>query len=138
MLSLFPPIRHSVTDYLPAWLGTTTSISLSGWTLASTDGTPGGITADKIYTGAMGDGGESMQLKDSGNNVIDSANQAGAWYAGSTTGRSTMSRVDVNVSGTEWGEAPAKAGASPEAERVIRTVPTVQSMFGKAPRIEPA
>lgn len=122
-----------------AWMGTTTSsanewielynttggsISLSGWTLASTDGTPGvsltgsigaygyyllertddttvpGITADKIYTGAMGDGGELMQLKDSGNNVIDSANQAGAWYAGSTTGRSTMSRVDVNASGT--------------------------------------
>jgi phosphatidylserine/phosphatidylglycerophosphate/cardiolipin synthase-like enzyme len=122
-----------------AWMGTTgstanewielynttgSSISLTGWTLASSDGTPSisltgsigaysyylcertddnsvpGITADKIYTGAMGDGGELMTLKDGSNNTIDTANQAGAWFAGSTTGRSTMSRVDVNAGGT--------------------------------------
>ena len=40
-----------------------------------------------------------MTLKDGSNNTIDTANQAGAWFAGSTTGRSTMSRMDVNASG---------------------------------------
>ena len=122
-----------------AWMGTTTStsnewielynttgssISLTGWTLRASDGTPNvslsgsiaaygyyllertddstvpGVTADKIYTGAMGDGGELMELKDAGSTLIDSASQSGAWFAGSTTGRSTMSRIDVNASGT--------------------------------------
>ncbi len=122
-----------------AWMGTTTStanewielynttsssISLSGWTLNASDGTPSisltgsiggysyyllertddnsvpGITADKIYTGALGDGGELLQLRDGSSTLIDSANQSGSWFAGSTTGRSSMSRVDVNASGT--------------------------------------
>jgi phosphatidylserine/phosphatidylglycerophosphate/cardiolipin synthase-like enzyme len=125
-----------------AWMGTTTStsnewielynttgssISLSGWTLRATDGTPNisltgsigaygyyllertddnsvpGVTADKIYTGALGDGGELLELKDGSSNVIDTASQAGAWYAGTTTGRSSMSRADVNASGTTAG-----------------------------------
>lgn len=147
-----------------AWMGTTTSsanewielynttgssISLTGWTLRSADGTPNvalsgsigafgyyllertddttvtGITADKIYTGAMGDGGELMELKDSGNVLIDSASQSGAWFAGSTTGRSTMSRIDVNASGTasaNWFTATAayaNGNGSPRAANVL-------------------
>lgn len=143
-LSLFTPaaLAASSGDVVInelAWMGTTTStanewielynttansISLTGWTLKSADGTPNitlsgsiaaygyyllertddstvpSVTADKIYTGAMGDGGELMQLKDGSANLIDSANQSGAWFAGSTTGRSSMSRIDVNASGT--------------------------------------
>ena len=149
-----------------AWMGTSTStanewielynttgssISLSGWTLASSDGTPSisltgsigaygyylcertddnsvpGITADKIYTGAMGDGGELMTLKDGSNNTIDTANQAGAWFAGSTTGRSSMSRIDVNISGTtssNWFTATTSYGSgigngTPKAANVL-------------------
>ena len=146
-----------------AWMGTTTSssnewielynttgssISLSGWTLRATDGTPNisltgsiggysyyllertddnsvpGITADKIYTGAAGDGGELLELKDGSSNLIDSANQNGAWFAGSTTGRSTMSRIDVSASGTSsanWFTATASysiGNGSPKAANV--------------------
>ena len=115
---------NTANEWIELYNTTGSSISLSGWTLRSTDGTPNisltgsigaysyyllertddnsvpGITADKTYTGAMGDGGELMELKDGGSTLIDSANQAGAWFAGSTTGRSTMSRIDVNGSGT--------------------------------------
>jgi len=147
-----------------AWMGTTTSsanewielynttggsISLSGWTLKSTDNTPNisltgsiaaygyyllertddnsvpGITADKIYTGAMGDGGELMELRDGSSTLIDTANQAGAWFAGSTTNRSTMSRIDVNASGTSssnWYTAATSysiGNGSPKAANVL-------------------
>lgn len=146
-----------------AWMGTTTStanewielynttgssISLTGWTLRATDGTPNisltgsigaygyyllertddtsvpGITADKIYTGAMGDGGELLELKDGSSTLIDSASQSGSWLAGSTTGRSSMSRIDVNGSGTSsanWFTATASysiGNGSPKAANV--------------------
>ncbi len=146
-----------------AWMGTTgstanewielynttgSSISLTGWTLRATDGTPNisltgsigaysyyllertddnsvpGITADKIYTGAMGDGGELLELKDGSSTLIDSASQSGAWLAGSTTGRSTMSRIDVHGSGTSsanWFTATASysiGNGSPKAANV--------------------
>ena len=114
----------TANEWIELYNTTGSSISLTSWTLRATDGTPNitlsgsigaygyyllertddnsvpGITADKIYTGAAGDGGELLELKDGSSNLIDSANQNGAWFAGSTTGRSTMSRIDVNVSGT--------------------------------------
>ena len=123
----------SSNEWIELYNTTASSISLTGWTLRATDGTPNisltgsiggysyyllertddntvpGITADKVYTGAAGDGGELLELKDGSSNLIDSANQSGAWFAGSTTGRSTMSRLDVSASGTSsanWFTAP--------------------------------
>lgn len=85
------------------------AINLTGWTLASTtDGSPtvlitglipangyfllertdentvSDISADQIYIGDLGNGGEALTLRDPGGNVIDTANgDGGAWPAGS-------------------------------------------------------
>jgi hypothetical protein len=85
-------------------------IALTGWTLVATDGTPnialigtipaGGyfllertdnntisdIPADQIYTGALGNAGESLILRDESSNVIDTANADGGGWPGGTTG----------------------------------------------------
>lgn len=114
----------TANEWIELYNTTGSSISLASWTLKATDLTPSvtlsgsigaygyyllertddnsvpGISADKIYTGAMGDGGEELVLRDASNNVIDTANQSGAWFAGTTTNRATMSRTNVNVSGT--------------------------------------
>jgi hypothetical protein len=128
-----------------AWMGTTTSandewmelynttdspITLTGWTLVATDGTPNialsgtipahgyfllertddssvpGIAADQIYTGALGNAGEILTLRDGSSTLQDSVD---AWYAGNNTTKATMSRVDPAVAGTvaaNWTDGP--------------------------------
>ncbi|HEX7828152.1 MAG TPA: phospholipase D-like domain-containing protein, partial [Thermoanaerobaculia bacterium] len=91
------------------------------------DNTIPGLTADKIYTGAMTDTGEQLVLRDGSNNVIDTANQNGSWFAGTTTGRATMARTDVALSGTSstnWHTSNASYGSglglgTPKAANVL-------------------
>lgn len=128
----------SANEWIELYNTTGNSISLSGWTLRSADGTPNitlsgsigaygyyllertddtsvpGVTADKIYTGAMGDGGELLELKDGAATLVDSANQTSGWFAGSTSTDASMSRTDANVSGTlssNWFTATAAYSA---------------------------
>jgi uncharacterized repeat protein (TIGR01451 family) len=125
-----------------AWMGTAASgtdewielynttdqdIDLSGWTLASSDGTPtvhlGGtvlahghyllertdddtisdIPADQIYTGDLLLGGETLTLTNGGGAVVDTANaeNAGAWPAGSNNPDHTMERIDATAPDTD-------------------------------------
>ncbi len=101
---------------------TSAAIDLNGWTLRATDGSPAinlsgsiaagsyyllertsdstvpGVAADLIYTGAMGNSGEFLELKDTTGTLIDSVD---TWYAGDNTSKATMERVDPLASGTE-------------------------------------
>ena len=95
-------------------------IPLNGWTLRAIDGTPnitltgtivaGGyyllerndtaisdISADLIYTGALSNTVETLELRDNTNTIVDTANQGGAaWFAGSA-GPSFYSMERINV-----------------------------------------
>lgn len=98
------------------------AIDLTGWSLSASDGTPtinlmgtipaGGyfllertadttisdIPADQVYTGALNDAGETLQLFDQTSNLIDTANQdGGGWPAGTSGagGRRSMERAGV-------------------------------------------
>jgi len=100
-------------------------IDLTGWTLRAVDGTPeitlsGTINpynffllertddttikdhpAHQIYTGALSNLGEDLELRDSNGNLIDlvSAATNGGWFAGDNTTKASMERIDPNVSG---------------------------------------
>jgi 5-methylthioadenosine/S-adenosylhomocysteine deaminase len=105
-------------------------INLTGWTLVATDGTPSitlsgtvpaggyfllertddgsvpGVTADQIYTGALGNAGEILALRDATTTLQDSVD---AWYAGNNATKATMQRVDPNLPGTlasNWTNGP--------------------------------
>ena len=129
-----------------AWMGTTYStsdewielvnsgaqdVSLAGWTLAATDGTPSvglvgtipagayfllertddstvpGVPADEIYTGALSNTGEVLELRDGMGTLVDSVD---AWYAGDNASKATMERIDPAQPGTvaaNWATATA-------------------------------
>lgn len=104
------------------------AVDLTGWTLEAADGTPkialtgtidaagyyllertddttvSDIAADQIYSGALGNAGESLTLRDAFGAVQD---QVGAWYAGSTITHATMERVQAMLDGsdaTNWAD----------------------------------
>ena len=96
------------------------SVNLAGWRLASTDGQPDisfdtcvntaiaaggyfllertddetvpGITTDCIYTGALGNASEHLQLLNASGSVVDSVNATDGWPAGDNTTKETMQR----------------------------------------------
>ena len=109
---------------------TTGDIDLTGWTLVAQDGTPNialvgtipahgffllertddttvpGIPADQIYTGALENGGEVLELRDASNTLHDIVD---AWYAGDNTTKETMDRLDPTApgdQGSSWTNGP--------------------------------
>jgi len=107
------------------------AIDLTGWTLSAQDGTPAvalsgallprgffllertddntvsDISADQIYTGALGNAGETLLLKDAAGALIDTINvDGGNWPAGNNTTKATMERVNpaASDSDTNWAE----------------------------------
>ncbi|QAS54463.1 competence protein ComEA [Halobacillus litoralis] len=108
-------------EWIELYNPTGSDISLEGWSLNATDGSPqislsgtipaGGyyllertddstvsnVDADFIYTGAMGNTGEVLELSD-GTQIIDAVD---AWYAGNNESKATMERVDPETEGTD-------------------------------------
>ncbi|WP_231572617.1 phospholipase D-like domain-containing protein [Halobacillus sp. BBL2006] len=109
-------------EWIELYNNTSSSISVDGWTLNTTDGSPaiqlsgtipaGGyyllertddstvssVAGDIIYTGSLSNSGETLELRDENQTLLDSVN---AWYAGENASKATMERKDTTVSGTE-------------------------------------
>ncbi|MBI2120750.1 MAG: lamin tail domain-containing protein [Parcubacteria group bacterium] len=112
-----------------------TSADLSGWTLSAegagklliplsgtlapksffilertNDDTVPRVAADQVYTGALGNGGEVLALKDGSGAEIQRINASSGWQAGDNTTKETM----------QWsGEAWVTALATPKAENAL-------------------
>lgn len=116
-------------EYIELYNNTDQTIQLSGWTLKAIDGTPditltgaipestyfllertddtsvGGITADLIYTGALENTGEVLELRDGTGQLIDSVGiYEGGWYSGEGSPTFySMERIDQAIEGNyEW------------------------------------
>lgn len=116
----------SSDEWIELYNATENTIDLTGWTLKSLTGTnpdpiiilsgiiqPFGyfllertndstisdILADQIYTGALSDSGEILELRDETGNLWDKVSNIGNWYAGNKTSRSAMERIDSKQSG---------------------------------------
>ncbi len=109
------------TSYNDEWIelynNINNPVNLDNWTLKAVDGKPeiilsgiiqangffllertddntvSNITADQIYTGALSNNGEHLQLFDNQNNLIDEVNYADSWVAGDNKTKQTMERT---------------------------------------------
>lgn len=118
-------------------------INLSGWKLIAKDGIPeimlngeinaksffllertddnsvANITADQVYTGALSNQGEFLQLIDNQANIIDEIDCPGNWPAGDNQTKQTMERTGSNWQTSQSPEgtprAPNSKGAKPES-----------------------
>ena len=92
-------------------------IDLSGWELKAGDGTPqivlegviaadgyfllertndesvAVVVADQIYTGALGNDGENLELRNAENILIDQVDCSNKWFAGDNDTKQTMERI---------------------------------------------
>jgi len=134
----------SSDEWIELYNTTSQDIDLTDWTLASTDGTPDitlsgtiaansyfllertddnsvpSITADQIYTGALGNSGENLELKDNSSNLIDSADHSGGWTAGDNSTKQTMELVS-----SAW-QTSTDIGGTPKAQNSISTSTTTE------------
>jgi len=127
-------------EWIELYNNSTSTIDLAGWTIKAADGTPSitiststgptttieaegfyllertddntvsNIEADQIYTGALGNGGEKLELLDSQGNLIDSVDTSSGWFSGVNQNlgtsddpawaRMSMERIDPKETGT--------------------------------------
>jgi len=112
-------------EWMELYNGSDAEIDVEGWTLEAADGTPsialtgtipaggyfllertddstvGDIEADQIYTGALGNGGERLLLKDNLGEVVDEVNCSEDWYAGTNAPKATMERKSPEGDGSD-------------------------------------
>jgi phosphatidylserine/phosphatidylglycerophosphate/cardiolipin synthase-like enzyme len=137
----------SVDEWIELYNNTAITVDLTGWTLAAGDGTPvitltgiisptghfllertddnstPGVPADQIYTGALGNDGEDLVLRDDASAVIDQVNCSGGWFAGHADGRVPMVRVNTTVTGSQasnWTYNP-RCGTATNSAGISRT-----------------
>ncbi len=110
-------------EWIELYNNSDSSINLDGWRLEANDGSPKieltgtvlsnsfyllertdddtlpEISADLIYTSAIGNNGENLKLFDNQNNLIDQVNCSDGWFAGDNQAKQTMERVNPLIEG---------------------------------------
>lgn len=150
----------TTTSFNDEWIelfNTTASpIDLTGWILEATDGSPSialsgsipagstfllersdddsvpGVPADLIYTGPLGNDGESLILKDTTATVIDMVDSSSGWFSGHNAGQVPMVRVDTAVSGsspTNWTYNP-RCGSATNSAGISHTCVLTETAVG--------
>ncbi|MFS1518553.1 phospholipase D-like domain-containing protein [Bacillus sp. SCS-151] len=141
----------SSDEWIELYNNSNTTISLEGWTLSSIDGTPSinlngeilpngyfllertddntvsNVMADLVYTGALSNTNEVLELRDAQNNLIDIVDN---WYAGDSSTRATMERIDstVSASASNWKSSISTynggLGTPKQTNSIVTTEPT--------------
>ena len=145
-------------EWIELYNNTSSPINLTGWTLNAADGTPAitltgsipaegyfllertdddtvpGVPADLIYTGALGNDGEDLVLRDDTSAIVDRVDCSAGWFAGHDDSRVPMVRVDTLTDGSHadnWTHNP-RCGTATNAAGVSRTCTLTVTHVGHA------
>jgi hypothetical protein len=113
---------NSNHEWIELYNTTSSAIDLTGWTLKALDQTPdialsglvpghgyfllertsdetiSDIAADQTYSGALADSGESLELRNTSSQLIDTANSdGGGWPAGDASEKKSMERINPSL-----------------------------------------
>ncbi len=138
--------QNSANDeWIELYNKSATAVDLTGWTLTAVDGQPNislsgsitaggyflfertsddtvsGVTADQIYTGALSNSGEILELRDGAGNLIDKIDASAGWSAGDNATKATMERKDDG----SW-QTSALVGGTPKAQNTSAQPPADQ------------
>jgi hypothetical protein len=86
-------------DYVDKYIIVSGTIPAHGYFLIEdSENTVSGVAADAVIPLSLANSGDSLILKNASGTVIDSVNSTGgAWYAGNSTSKATMERIDPLV-----------------------------------------
>lgn len=111
-------------EWIELYNATSSNIKIDGWVLQSKDKSPfitlqgtilangyfllertddnsaPGFKADQIYTGALSNSGEDLQLYDNEKKLIDEVDSAGKWFNGDNSTKQTMERKNPAILGS--------------------------------------
>jgi len=132
-------------EWIELYNNTNGHVNLDGWILKTNDGTPEinlsgkippqgffilertddntlpNISADQIYTGALRNSGENIELYDNSGKSIDSVKCSSGWLAGENKTKRTMERKNQSVTGfapDNW-QTSANPGGTPKNQNSI-------------------
>ena len=156
-------------EWIELYNNSSSPIDLIGWRLKAVDGSPNislvgtipaksyfllertddetirDLEADQIYTGALENIGEDLELRDASDNLVDSVpcETNGGWFAGENDGAYTMERIESGSSGTtknNWhtNDGITRNGADANGNPINGTPKTENSKeFWSQPEEEP-
>jgi hypothetical protein len=153
-------------EWIELYNTTGSDIDVTGWTLNATDGTPaitlsgvipaGGyfllersdedtvksIIADQIYTGGLGNTGETLELRNVSSELIDSANSDGGdWPGGLNSPETSMERIDPMATDTDsnWGSNNGTTinGTAADDTSIVGTPKAANSLQAEIPSPTP-
>ncbi|MBD3360648.1 hypothetical protein GF366_02485 [Candidatus Peregrinibacteria bacterium] len=131
-------VDNSVDEWIELYNTTNQSIDLTGWyveddgasvyliesgiidphgyfLMEDSEDTVSNVSADAVIGLSLANAGDSLVLKDNTDIVIDTVNSSGgAWYAGDSTSKATMERIDPNETldtADNWASALSSNGA---------------------------
>ncbi|MBZ9571864.1 lamin tail domain-containing protein [Patescibacteria group bacterium] len=142
-------------EWIELYNNTNAPLNLDGWVLKAKDGTleinltgtirangffllertnddtlPN-VLADQIYTGALRNKGENLEIYDNLGNLIDSVNCSSSWFAGDNQTKQTMERKKPELSGSDlenW-QTSQNPGGTPKTQNSVVVVPPPEELI---------